>query len=380
MKFSTKAIRLGQEPQPPFRPMMPPLYQSATFQWEDLDTPPPFDYTRAGNPTRAALEEVYAGLENGTRALALSTGMAAVATVCSLLKTGDHVLGPRDIYGGTFRYFQKYLGNMGISVGYFDPTSVKSLEEAVTPKTKLIWLETPTNPTLKICDIRASTDIAQSCGAWSALDNTFASPYLQNPLDLGCDIVMHSATKYLNGHSDVVGGALMWKDDALTEPLLLYAKSAGNTQSPFDCWLTLRGVKTLPLRMERHMQNAKQVAEFLSKHPKISKVHYPGLSSHPQHEVAAKQMRGFGGMVSVELAGGAEAAKSVARSTRVFLLGESLGGVESLICWPPVMSHAAMSEEERLAIDIPPSLLRLSVGIEAVEDLLEDLDCALANA
>ncbi|MBA3726846.1 MAG: PLP-dependent transferase [Armatimonadetes bacterium] len=380
MKFSTKTIRLGQEPTPPYKPVMPPLYQSASFAWDDLDNPPPFDYTRAGNPTRAALEEVYAGIENAKFGLAQSTGMAAVATVCSLLQAGDHIVAPRDIYGGTFRYFQVFLKKQNIDVSYFDATRADCLAEEIKPNTKLVWLETPTNPTLKICDIRACTSIAKGAGATTALDNTFATPYLQNPLDLSCDIVMHSTTKYINGHSDVVGGALMWNDEALTAPLTLYAKSAGNTPGPFDCWLTLRGVKTLAIRMERHMQNAQAAAEFLQAHSKVERVHYPGLPSHPQHELAKRQMRGFGGMVSVEVKGGGEAAKRVAKSTKLFILGESLGGVESLVCWPPMMSHAAMSEDERAAIGIPPSLLRLSVGIEDVDDLIEDLDAALAKA
>lgn len=380
MKFSTKTIRLGQEPAPPHRSVMPPLYQSATFAWEDLDNAPPFDYTRAGNPTRAALEEVYAGIENGKFALAQSTGMAAVATVCSLLSAGGHVAATRDIYGGTFRYFEVYLKKQQIEVSYFDARQAANLKSALKENTKLVWLETPTNPNLRLCDVSECAAIGKSAGATVALDNTFASPYLQNPLDLGCDIVMHSTTKYINGHSDVVGGALMWKDESLTEPLRLYAKSAGNTPSPFDSWLTLRGVKTLALRMDRHCENAQAVAEFLESHPKVERVHYPGLKSHPQHELAKKQMRGFGGMVSFDVKGGAPAAKKVCASTEVFLLAESLGGVESLIGWPPVMSHAAMSEAERLERGIPPGLIRLSVGIEDKEDLIADLENALQHA
>jgi cystathionine beta-lyase/cystathionine gamma-synthase len=379
MKFSTKTIRLGQEPVPPFRTIIPPLYQSATYAWEDLEALPQYDYTRVGNPTRAALEEVYAGIENASFGLAQATGMAAIATVCSMLGQGDHIAATEDIYGGTYRLFEVFLKKQGITVTYFDETDPENLKAALQPNTKLVWLETPTNPTLKICDVSACCNIAKQAGAIVALDNTFASPYLQNPLDLGCDIVMHSTTKYINGHSDVVGGALMWNDESLTEPLTLYAKSAGNGPSPFDCWLTLRGVKTLALRMERHCENAMKVAEFLSGHPKVSKVHYPGLKSHPGHDTAAKQMRGFGGMVSFELAGGTDAAKRVAKSTKIFILGESLGGVESLCAWPPMMSHATMTEELRLARGIPGSLLRLSVGIEETEDQIADLDQALKN-
>jgi cystathionine beta-lyase/cystathionine gamma-synthase len=379
MKFSTKTIRLGQEPTPPYRAVIPPIYQAATFGWENLEVAPQFDYSRVGNPTRAALEEVYAGIENARFGLAQATGMAAVATVCSLLKQGDHIAANVDIYGGTFRYFEVFLSKQGINVDYFDETDVSDLKAKIKPNTKLVWLETPTNPTLRICDIRACANVAKEIGAFSAMDNTFASPYLQNPLELGCDVVMHSTTKYINGHSDVVGGALMWNDETLTEPLLLYAKSAGNSPSPFDCWLTLRGVKTLALRMERHCENAMSVAQFLEAHPKVAKVHYPGLKAHPQHELACKQMRDFGGMVSFELHDTA-AAKRVGTATRVFLLGESLGGVESLVAWPPMMSHATMSEEQRVARGIPGSLLRLSVGIEDSDDQIADLDQALANA
>ena len=379
MKFSTKTIRLGQEPTPPYRSVMPALYQSATFAWENCEEYPKYDYTRGGNPTRAALEEVLAGIENAKFAISQATGMAAVATVCSLLKSGDHVIGPKDIYGGTYRYFEVFLKKQGIDVSYFDSIRASCLEAEMKANTKLVWLETPTNPNLRIADVRACAEIARQGGARSAMDNTFASPYFQNPLDLGCDIVMHSTTKYINGHSDVVGGALMWNDESLTEPITLYAKSAGNTPSPFDCWLTLRGVKTLAIRMEKHASNAQKIAEFLETHPKVSKVHYPGLPSHPQHALAKKQMSGFGGMMAMEVKGGANEAKTVAGSTEVFLLAESLGGVESLIGWPPVMSHASMSEEERVARGIPPSMLRLSIGIEYADDLIEDLDQALSK-
>jgi cystathionine beta-lyase/cystathionine gamma-synthase len=352
--------------------------QSATFYWPDAENPPEFDYTRADNPTRHALEEVYAAIENANYALAQATGMAAITTACSLLRPGDHLLGPTDIYGGTYRLFERFLKPMGIEISYADATDPNALASAIRHNTRMVWLETPTNPTLKVVDIERCAAIAREAGALSVMDNTFATPYLQNPLDLGCDIVMHSTTKYMNGHSDVVGGALMWNDDGLTEPLRTYAKSAGNTPSPFDCWLTLRGLKTLPVRMDRHGKNAEAVANFLASHPNVERVFYPGLPSHPGHEVAKKQMRGFGGMVSFTVRGDAAAALRVASRLRVFLLAESLGGVESLVCYPPKMSHAAMSEEERLARGIPPNLLRLSVGIEDIQDLLEDLEQALA--
>lgn len=377
MRFSTKVIRVGQDPQPPHYAVIPPPMQSATFYWPDPDNPPDFDYTRVGNPTRHTLEQVYAAIENARHGLAQATGMAAVTTACSLLRPGDHLLAPSDIYGGTYRLFESFLKPMGIEVTYADATDPDALSAALKSNTRMVWLETPTNPTLEIVDIERCTAVAKSAGAVSVMDNTFATPYLQNPLDLGCDIVMHSTTKYINGHSDVVGGALMWNDDALTEPLSLYAKSAGNTPSPFDCWLTLRGLKTLPVRMDRHVQNAQAVANFLASHPKVDRVYYPGLASHRGHELAKRQMRGFGGMVSFTVRGDAAAALEVASRLQVFLLAESLGGVESLVCYPPKMSHAAMSEQERLSRGIPPNLLRLSVGIEDEEDLIEDLEQAL---
>lgn len=377
MRFSTKVIRVGQDPQPPHYAVIPPIMQSATFYWPDADNPPDFDYTRAGNPTRHALEQVYAAIENARHGLAQATGMAAITTACSLLRPGDHLLAPSDIYGGTYRLFETFLKPMGIEVTYADATDADALAGAIQPNTRMVWLETPTNPTLKIVDIERCCTLAKEAGAISVTDNTFATPYLQNPLDLGCDIVMHSTTKYINGHSDVVGGALMWNNDALTEPLTLYAKSAGNTPSPFDCWLTLRGLKTLPVRMDRHVHNAQAVADFLAAHPKVERVYYPGLPSHPGHEIAKRQMRGFGGMVSFTVHGDSAAALRVASRLRIFLLAESLGGVESLVCYPPKMSHASMSEEERLDREIPPNLLRLSVGIEDAKDLIEDLQQAL---
>lgn len=380
MKFSTQLIRLGQEPQPPYHPVMPPLYQSATFAWEDCDNVPAFDYTRAGNPTRKSLEQVLAGIENAKHALSLSSGMAAVATACSILRPGDHLIGPSDIYGGTFRYFERYLKPNGIEIDYFDSQRVETLESLIRPSTRLVWLETPTNPNLRIVDIRKCVEVAHRHEALVGLDNTFASPYFQKPLDLGCDISMHSTTKYINGHSDVIGGCLMWNADSLSEPFLLYAKSCGNTSSPFDAWLTLRGVKTLAVRMQRHEENATTIARYLEEHSKVTCVHYPGLTSHPGHDLAKSQMSGFGGMLAFEVKGDSDSAKRVAQSTQTFLLAESLGGVESLIGWPPVMSHAAMSEEERVSRGIPPTLLRLSVGIEDVDDLIEDLDQALSKA
>jgi cystathionine beta-lyase/cystathionine gamma-synthase len=378
VKFSTKTIHVGQAPVGPYHSVMPPLHQSVTFAWQSLDEPPQFDYTRAGNPTRFALEQLLAEIENAKFASSLATGMAAVATACSLLRPGDKIASQLDIYGGTHRYFETILRPAGIDIQYFETTDSSALKP-IAAGAKLVWLETPTNPTLKLCDIAACCEIARGEGAVSALDNTFASPYLQNPIDFGCDIVMHSTTKYINGHSDVVGGALMWSREDLTEPLKHYAKAAGNTPSPFDSWLTLRGVKTLALRMEQHSRSAQAIAEFLAKHPKVSAVHYPGLPTHPQHELAKRQMRGFGGMMSFEVAAGPDVAKKAAASTKLFQLAESLGGVESLIGWPPAMSHASLTEAERSERSITPSLIRVSVGIEDTADLMDDLEQALAQ-
>lgn len=380
MRFATKALRVGQDLDPQFKSVIPPLYQSATFGWEDLDTQPPFDYTRCGNPNRNTLEQVIASLENGSRCVLFSSGMAAIVCALDLMQHGDHLLMAGDIYGGTFRIAEKHLPRHGIQVSEFCAHNPLSINDAVQPNTKMLIFETPTNPNLRVSDIAGVVKVAKQHGLTVVFDNTFASPALQNPLDHGVDIVAHSTTKYISGHSDVIGGALVTNDDALHEHAFEWNKAVGAVPSPFDCWLSLRGVKTLACRMEKHCKNAQAVAEFLEEHPRVARVHYPGLPTHPDHRVAQRQMRGFGGMLAFEVDGSAEQAKRVAESTKVFLLAESLGGVESLIGYPPVMSHATMTEEQRLGKGIPPTLLRASVGIEDSQDLIEDIDQALQSA
>ncbi|AIE85274.1 trans-sulfuration enzyme family protein [Fimbriimonas ginsengisoli] len=379
MRFATRALRVGQDPDPKFRAVIPPLYQSATFAWEDLDHIPEIDYTRCSNPNRKILEQVIASLENGKHCVLYASGMASIGAAFALLKQGDHLLMANDIYGGTFRLAEQWLPRQGISTSYFCAHDPGSLADAVTPETKMVIFETPTNPNLRVSDIAALTKEAKKLGLIVVFDNTFASPALQNPLDLGVDIVVHSTTKYISGHSDVIGGAAVTNDDKLFEGLFEWNKAFGAVPSPFDCWLSLRGVKTLGCRMAAHCRNAQAVAEFLAGHPKVARVHYPGLIEHPDHQVAKRQMvGGFGGMLALELHS-VEAARKVAEGTKVFLLAESLGGVESLIAYPPLMSHATMTEAQRLDRNIPPTMLRLSVGVEDAQDLIEDLEAALAR-
>ena len=377
MNFATRAIRVGQDPDPVFRAIIPPLFQSATFGWEDLNHIPDIDYTRCQNPNRASLEQVIASLENGQHCQLFSSGMAAIAAVLSLLKQGDHLILAQDIYGGTFRLAEKHLPRQGVTTSFFDPHHPETIRDVATSASKVLLFETPANPNMRVCDIRAVVEEAKAHGLLVAFDNTFASPALQNPLELGADVVIHSTTKYISGHSDVIGGALITNDADLDLWFHEWNKAIGATPSPFDCWLTLRGLKTLKVRMDRHCENAQKVAEFLESHPAIAAVHYPGLPSHPDHQNAKKQMKGgFGGMVAIELHS-IEAARAVAEGTRIFMLAESLGGVESLIAYPPLMSHATMTEEQRVERGIPPTMLRLSVGIEDVDDLIKDLDQAL---
>ncbi|MFY9234289.1 MAG: PLP-dependent aspartate aminotransferase family protein [Fimbriimonadaceae bacterium] len=380
MRFSTKAIRVGQDPDSDFRAVINPIYQSATFAWEDLHTIPKHDYTRCANPNRTALETVLADLEGGKYCVCYSSGMGAIIAALSLVQAGDHVLIASDIYGGTYRVYERLFPRQGIQGSEFDATNPASMEEQVRPNTKMVIFETPTNPNLRVMDIEALASKARELGLISVFDNTFASPYLQRPLELGCDIVVHSTTKYIGGHSDIIGGALITNREDWRNEVFEFLKTVGSAPSPFDCWLALRGVKTLALRMEKHCQNAQAVAEFLENDPRVAKVHYPGLPSSPGHEIAKKQMSGFGGMVSFEVKGTPEQAQILAEATRIFMLAESLGGVESIIGYPPLMSHATMTEEQRLAKGIPPTMLRLSVGIEDTEDLIEDLDQALLVA
>ncbi len=380
MRFSTKAIRVGQSPDGDFGAVINPIFQSATFTWRDLDTIPPHDYTRVSNPNRSTLEEVIGSLENGKHCTLFSSGMAAIVATFSLLKSGDHLLVAGDIYGGTHRVAEQLLPRQGISCSTFDAGNPASIADAVRPNTKMLIFETPSNPNLALADISAIAAEAKKHGVLAVVDNTFASPYLQTPLAQGVDIVVHSTTKYIGGHSDVIGGVVISNDDEIANHVLEFNKTIGAVPSPFDCWLTLRGLKTLSLRMDRHCSNAQRIAEFLEGHPGVAKVYYPGLESHPDHELAKRQMKAFGGMVSFEIAGDESNAKAFAQSTKVFLLAESLGGIESLIGYPPMMSHACLTEEQRAAMGIVPTGLRLSVGIEDIDDLIEDLDQALTVA
>jgi len=375
--FETLAIHAGQEPDPLTGAVVPPIYQVSTYKQDGVGgTRAGYEYSRTANPTRRALEECLCALEGGTRALAFASGMAAedclLRAVCA---PGDHVLIPDDAYGGTFRLVAGVFAGWQVSHRPVRLSDLQAVREAVAARpARLLWAETPTNPLLSIADIGALAEIAHEAGALLVVDNTFASPYLQHPLALGADVVVHSTTKYLGGHSDVVGGALVVADAALGERLGYLQNATGAVAGPFDAWLTLRGVKTLAVRMDRHSENAARVADMLAAHPAVSQVHYPGLPEHPGHEVAAKQMRGFGGMVSFRVRGGEEAAIAVCGRTRLFTLGESLGGVESLIEHPARMTHASAAGSP---LEVPADLVRLSVGIESSDDLLDDLRQAL---
>ena len=377
--FSTKAIHAGQAPDPTTGAVILPIHPSSTYAQDGVGgTRSGYEYSRSANPTRTALQECLAALEGGRHAVAFGSGMGASDVLLRvLLSPGDHIVIPHDAYGGTFRLVDKVLRPWGIEHTPVDLADVAALRAALRPETRAIWCETPTNPLLGIADIAAVADVAREAQARLVVDNTFASPYLQSPLALGADVVLHSTTKYIGGHSDVVGGALITSDDALAEQLLFTQNAVGSVPSPFDAWLTLRGVKTLAVRMERHSDNAERVVAFLAGHPAVAQVYYPGLPEHPGHEAAAKQMRRFGGMVSIRLRGGREAALRVCAATEVFTLAESLGGVESLIEHPGQMTHMSVAGS---ALQVPDDLVRLSVGIEDVEDLVEDLRNALDRA
>ena len=374
--FETRAIHAGQEPDPATGAVVPPINLSSTFRQTAVNEHQGFDYSRAGNPTRASYEECVASLEGAAHGFAFASGMAAEDAVLRLLAPGERVLLPNDAYGGTFRLVARVLGPAGLEYSVLDHTDLEACERHWPDGTSMVWIETPTNPALAIVDIAALADLAHARGARVVVDNTFATPYLQLPLALGADVVVHSATKYLGGHSDVIGGFAATSDPEISERLAFLQKAVGAVPSPFDCYLVLRGVKTLAVRMERHCANARAVAELLDAHPAVSRVMYPGLASHPGHEIAARQMRDFGGMVSFVAAGGEDAALQICEATRVFTLAESLGGVESLIEHPARMTHASVEGSE-LAVD--PALVRLSVGIETLDDLLADLDQALAG-
>ncbi|MBS1654074.1 MAG: cystathionine gamma-synthase [Bacteroidetes bacterium] len=378
MKIATKFIHAGAEPDPSTGAIMTPVYQTSTFVQAAPGNHKGFEYARSQNPTRKALEEALAVIENGKYGLAFSSGVAATDAVIKLLQPGDEVIAANDMYGGTYRLFTKVFEKFNIKFIYVDTTDPDNVKKVVSQNTKLIWLETPTNPLMNITDIAAISLIAKSAGAILCVDNTFASPYLQNPLDLGADIVMHSATKYLGGHSDVIQGALIMNDAELREKLYFIQKSCGAVPGPMDCFLVLRGIKTLHVRMQRHCENGEAVARFLRNHPKVAKVYWCGFEDHPGYTVAKKQMRGFGGMMSFTLKDESEtAARKVLSSTKVFSLAESLGGVESLINHPATMTHASIPREERIKNGLSDGLIRLSVGIEDAEDLIEDLKQAI---
>lgn len=376
MHFSTRAIHVGQDADSATGATIVPIYQTSTYTQMDIGSHKGYEYSRTGNPTRTALETCIASLENGKYGLAFASGCAATTTVMSLLKAGDHIIASDDLYGGTYRLFQRVLTNLGLTFSFVDMADLDAVRNAIQDNTKMLWIETPTNPLLKLCDIQAIADIAKEKNILSCVDNTFMSPYFQQPLDLGADLVVHSTTKYVGGHSDVVGGAVVTSNDDLYARLKYNQNSIGAIPGPFDSWLTLRGMKTLALRMREHNKNAMAIAKFLSNHPKIEKVNYPGLESHPQHELAKKQMSGFGGMISFEVKGGLDAGKIVATNTKLFALAESLGGVESLIGHPATMTHAAIPKEERMKIGLSDGLIRISVGIEDEEDLIKDLEQA----
>ncbi len=377
MRFETKAIHAGQDPDPLTGAVVPPIYQTSTYKQDGVGgTRGGYEYSRTANPTRSALEECLAALENGAKAFAFASGMAAEDCLLrTLCRPGDHVLIPADAYGGTFRLFDKVLSRWGVSYETVRQDDLPSVRQAAAArKPRLIWAETPTNPLLSVIDIRALAEIAHASQALLVTDNTFASPYLQRPLDLGADVVVHSTTKYLGGHSDVVGGAVVVKDPEHAAALAFHQNATGGVAGPFDSWLTLRGVKTLAVRMDRHCANAARVARMLTGHPAVGEVLYPGLPGHPGHEVAAAQMRGFGGMVSFRVTAGAEKAVQACARTRLFTLGESLGGVESLIEHPARMTHASTAGS---ALEVPADLIRLSVGLEDADDLIADLRQAL---
>lgn len=374
--FSTRAIHAGQDPDPSTGATIVPIYATSTYTQEAPAKHKGYEYSRSGNPTRAALEQCLAALEGGERGLAFASGLAASTGVLFTLKPGDEVAAAADLYGGTFRLLERVFKPWGLVAKYTDDPSPAGFAKIINAKTKLVWIETPTNPLLQILDIAAIGELAHRNGSLLAVDNTFASPYLQQPIALGADYVVHSTTKYLGGHSDVVGGAVIGKKDLL-QTVAFFQNAAGGTPGPFDAYLVLRGIKTLAVRMDRHCANGRELADWLSKHPKVERVYYPGLANHSGHELAKRQMRDFGGMISIRVKGGGDAAKRFASRTKLFSLAESLGGVESLVCHPATMTHASIPAEIRVARGVDDGLVRLSVGIEDVKDLRKDLEEAL---
>lgn len=375
--FETRAIHAGQEPDPSTGAIMTPVYLTSTYVQESPGVHRGYEYSRTHNPTRKAYEACLANLEGGKHGFAFASGCAASTTALHLLKAGDHVIAGDDMYGGTFRLMDKVIRHNGVQFSYVDLTRTENFTAAIRPETKMVWLETPTNPTLKLVDIAAIAKLARAKGIITVVDNTFMSPYFQRPIELGADIVLHSATKYIGGHSDMVGGALVTSSDELAQRLGFLSNSMGGIASPFDSFLAMRSLKTLGVRMRAHDANAREVAAFLEKHPRVDRVIYPGLSSHPQHALAREQMSGFGGMITMFIKGGMPEARRMLENVRVFALAESLGGVESLIEHPAIMTHASVPAETRAALGIDDRLIRLSVGIEDVRDLIRDLENAL---
>lgn len=377
LHFETRAIRAGQEPDPATGALVPPIHPTAAFARVSVDEAGPYQYSRRGNPTRAALETALANLECGTHAHAFGSGMAAVAAIAQLLEAGQHVLLPDDVYGNTYRLYVELLSRQGLEPEFIDMTDLDRLEASIRPNTALIWTESPTNPRMRVLDLRAIAEIGRRRGVLTACDNSFCSPYFQRPLELGIDLVMESTTKYLNGHDDLMGGAVATNDDALSERLHVIQYIVGAVPSPFDCYLLLRGIRTLPLRMERHQANGLEIARYLARHPRVEVVHHPGLPQHPGHALVARQQSGHGGMLSFEVAGGGQAARRVIHALQLFALAPGLGGIASLVSHPASMSHLSQEGE---SFAPPDSLVRLSVGCEHPEDLLADLEQALAQA
>ena len=377
MRFETKCVHVGVDKDSTYNSCITPIYPTSTFRWVDLETNKGFDYTRSGNPTRQALEQSLAALEGGIDCNATSTGMSAITCAMYLFKPGDHIISGHDIYGGTFRLFSKVLTEYGLTFSFVNMSDPANVRAALTPQTKGIWIETPSNPLLNLVDLAAVTSIAKEAGAITLADNTFLSPYLQRPFEFGVDVVVHSTTKYLNGHSDVVGGAVVTRHQAHAERIAFMHNALGLACSPFDAWMVLRGIKTLGPRMEAHQRGAMAVAQMLAEHPKVERVYFPGLPTHPQHELAKRQQRGFGAMLSFDIRGGRAQAEKTMMATQLFQMAESLGGVESLIAYPVTMSHASMTPEARAAAGISEKTIRLSVGIESPADLVEDLRQAL---
>lgn len=376
--FSTRAIHEGLEPDGQTGAVSPPVYQTSTYAQEEIGRHKGYEYARTQNPTRERLERNLAALEGGTHGLCFASGMAAISALLHLFKKGDHVVASNDLYGGTYRLFERVLSGYGLSFSYVDTSDLSAIERALAPETRLLFLETPTNPLMKITDLERAARLARERKVLSAVDNTFLSPVFQRPLERGIDVVLHSTTKYLNGHSDVVGGVVVTSRDEVAERLRFLQNAVGAVPGPWDCWLALRGTRTLALRMERHDRNGRALAGWLEDHPKVRRIHYPGLASHPQHELARRQMSGFGGMISIDL-GSLEAANRFLRSVRIFTLAESLGGVESLVSHPATMTHASVPREMRETTGLTDGLVRLSVGCEDLEDLRDDLEQALSQ-